>query len=128
SNTAEVVSATVANRAHPGTPELQDFGEMLLRTDGVTGYARVDWFTPDGLPTWGDGRLMTLGDAGYMELRKHVDLGGAAGGDHLFVVDGKGITRVDCGNIELPYARRLIDDVRHRTETAMPQARCFGAM
>ena len=33
-------------------------------TDNATGYVRVDWFTPDGLPTWGDGRLIILGTEG----------------------------------------------------------------
>jgi predicted dehydrogenase len=61
---AKVVAATVANRANPETPELQDFGEMLLRAGEVTGYVRVDWFAPDGLPVWGDGRLMILGTEG----------------------------------------------------------------
>ena len=128
SNSAEVVSATVKNRANPQTPELQDFGEMLLRTGDVTGYIRVDWFTPKGLPVWGDGRLIILGDAGYIELRKYIDIGGAPGTDHLFLVDAKGIHRVDCSNVELPYARQLIADIRDRTETAMPQQRCFNAM
>ena len=52
---------------------LQDFGEALLRSPDVTGYIRIDWFTPDGLPTWGDGRLTILGTEGYIELRKYVD-------------------------------------------------------
>jgi predicted dehydrogenase len=124
---AELVTATVANRANPETPEFQDFGEMLLRAPGVTGYVRVDWFTPDGLPTWGDGRLTLIGTEGYMELRKYVDIDGKPGIDHLFLVDKKGVHRIDCSNVELPYGRQLIDDVLNRTETAMPQARCFGA-
>src|SRR3954447_4578621 len=123
-----VVAATVANHANPQTPELQDFGEMLLRSGDVTGYIRVDWFTPDGLPTWGDGRLVILGTEGYLELRKYIDIAGAPGGDHLFLVDRKGMTRIDCSNVELPYGRQLIADIRDRTETAMPQQRCFKAM
>jgi predicted dehydrogenase len=125
---AEVVAATVANRANPETPELQDFGELLLRTGNVTGYVRVDWFTPDGLPTWGDGRLMILGTEGYLELRKYIDVAGAPGIDHLFLVDRKGMKRIDCTGVELPYGRQLIADVSNRTETAMPQVRCFNAM
>jgi predicted dehydrogenase len=127
SNSAEVVAATVANRSNPQTPELQDFGEMLVRTGDVTGYIRVDWFTPNGLPVWGDGRLVILGDQGYIELRKYVDIGGAPGADHLFLVDAKGVQRIDCSHVELPYGRQLIADIRDRTETAMPQERCFGA-
>jgi predicted dehydrogenase len=124
----EVVAATVANRANPDQPELQDFGEMLMRAGEVTGYARVDWFTPDGLPVWGDGRLVILGTEGTLELRKYVDIGGKPGGDHLFLIDRKGVRRIDCSNVELPYGRELLADIRDRTESAMPQARCFKAM
>jgi predicted dehydrogenase len=125
---AAIVAATVANRAHPETPELQDFGEILLRTEEATGYARVDWFTPDGLPTWGDVRLFILGSEGYIELRKNVDLAGQPGGEHLLLVDRKGVHRIDCSAVALPYGRQLLRDIRERTETAMPQARCFKAM
>jgi predicted dehydrogenase len=125
---AEIAAATVGNRAHRDRPELQDFGEMLLRTEGTTGYIRVDWFTPEGLPAWGDGRLFVLGTEGYIELRKYVDPAGAPGADHLLLVDRKGIDRIDCSGVALPYGRQLLADVRHRTETAMPQARCFKAM
>jgi predicted dehydrogenase len=125
---AEVVAATVANRANPETPELQDFGEMLVRAEGATGYIRVDWFTPDGLPTWGDGRLFIVGTEGTIELRKYVDIGGRPGIDHLFLVDRKGVHRIDCSAGELPYGRQLVGDVLERTETAMPQERCFKAM
>jgi predicted dehydrogenase len=125
---ATVVAATVANRANPQTPELQDFGEMLLRAGDVTGYVRVDWFTPDGLPIWGDGRLTVLGTEGYLELRKYIDIAGQPGADHLFLVDRKGMTRIDCTDVELPYGQQLIADIHNRTETAMPQARCFKAM
>jgi hypothetical protein len=118
----------VANRANPDRPQLQDFGEMLLQTGEVTGYVRVDWFTPDGLPNWGDGRLTILGTEGYMELRKYIDVAGQPGIDHLIMVDKKGVNRIDCSGVELPYGRQLIADVQNRTETAMPQARCFKAM
>src|SRR5882757_554415 len=119
---AELVTATVANRANPDKPEFQDFGEMLLRTPDVTGYIRVDWFTPDGLPTWGDGRLTLIGTEGYMELRKYVDIDGKPGIDHLFLVDRTGVKRIDCAEVELPYGRQLVADILERTETAMPQA------
>jgi predicted dehydrogenase len=124
----EVVSASVANRAHQDKPELQDFGEMLLRARTATGYIRVDWFTPDGLPTWGDGRLVLMGTEGTIEMRKYVDIAGENGADHLILVNRNGVERVDCRFVELPYGRQLVHDVIHRTETAMPQARCFKAM
>jgi predicted dehydrogenase len=124
----EVVSATVANRANPADAEMQDFGEMLVRSPNATGYIRVDWFTPDGLPTWGDGRMVILGTKGTIELRKYVDIGGENGTDHLFLVDGNNVQRIDCSFVELPYGRQLIHDIINRTETAMPQSRCFKAM
>ena len=43
----EVLASTV--RAHAEHPGVQVLGEMLLATDGATGYARVDYFTPAGL-------------------------------------------------------------------------------
>ena len=122
---AEIVSAAAANRANPDFPDFQDFGEVLLRTPDATGYCRVDWFTPDGLPTWGDGRLTLIGTEGYMELRKNIDVAGAPGANHLFLVDRTGVQRIDCSGVAPPYGRQFVDDVMNRTETAMPQAHCF---
>jgi predicted dehydrogenase len=124
----EVVSASVANRNHPHRPGLQDVGDAHIRTDRTTGYIRVDWFTPEGLPTWGDGRLTILGTEGYIELRKYVDIAGRPGTDHLFLVDRKGVQHIDCSAVDLPFGRQFLDDVRNRTETAMPRERCFNAM
>jgi hypothetical protein len=99
---------------------------VMVRGNGGTGYIRLDWFTPAGLPTWGDGRLFILGTDGYIEARKYVDISGATkGGNLLFLVDQKGMQQIDCSNVELPYGRQLVDDVLHRTETAMPQAHAF---
>lgn len=125
---AEVISATVANRGNPDRPGLQDVGDMHLKTPTTTGYVRLDWFTPDGLGTWGDGRLTILGTDGYIELRKYIDIAGRPGKDHLFLVDKHGTRYIDCANEDLPYGRQLIADVLNRTETAMPQVRCFKAM
>lgn len=127
STQAEVVAAQVANYKYPQYPELEDFGEALLRGNGGSGYIRVDWFTPDGLPTWGDGRLFILGTEGYIELRKYCDIAGRPGSDHLFLVDHRGVHYVDCRDVDLPYGRQLLADIVNRTETAMPQAHCFLA-
>lgn len=127
STRAEVVASHVGNYANPATPGLEDFGEVLLRGDRGTGYVRVDWYTPKGLGVWGDGRLTILGTEGYIELRKYIDVAGRPGGDHLFLVDGKGTTYHDCRDEPLPYGARLLDDVRNRTETAMPQAHAYLA-
>jgi predicted dehydrogenase len=127
STAAEIVASQVGNLHHPQYPELEDFGDVMLRGNRGSGYVRVDWFTPDGLASWGDGRLTILGAEGFIEIRKNVDIGGRAGGNHLFLVDGKGTRYVDCSQVELPYGRQLVDDVLDRTETAMPQAHTFLA-
>ncbi len=125
---AEVLSATVSNRANPDTSGLQDYGDFHLRTPDVTGYVRVDWFTPDGLSTWGDGRLFIVGTEGTIELRKYIDVAGRPGTDHLFLTDRKGMQHIDCAGLDLPYGRQLAADIRDRTETAMGQEHCFKAM
>jgi predicted dehydrogenase len=125
SDDAEIVASAVANYANPDDPELEDFGEILLRSARGQGYVRVDWYTPGGLPTWGDGRCTILGTEGYIELRKYIDIGGREGTDHLFLVDNKETRCIDCRDAPLPYCERLIADVFERTETAMPQAHCF---
>ena len=127
STKAEVVTSQVANFNHPQFPELEDFGDMVLRSDQGTGYIRVDWFTPQGLGIWGDGRLTILGTEGYIELRKYIDIAGRPGGDHLFLVDQKGIHYHDCSQHDLPYGRQLLADIVNRTDTALPQAHSFLA-
>jgi predicted dehydrogenase len=127
STEVEVVGSTVANYGHPQYPELEDFGEVLLRGDRGTGFVRIDWFTPDGLPTWGDGRLFILGTEGYIELRKYCDIAGRPGGDHLFLVDQEGVNYIDCKDVDMPYGRRLLEDVINRTDTAVPQEHCLFA-
>jgi predicted dehydrogenase len=127
STRAEVVSSQVGNVHHPKYPKFEDFGDAVLRGDRGTGYIRVDWFTPDGLSTWGDGRLTILGTDGFIEIRKNVDIGGRPGESHLFLVDGKETRYVDCKDVALPYGDQLVSDVVNRTETAMPQAHCFLA-
>jgi len=127
STEAEVVAAQVANYKHPQYPELEDFGDITLRGNSGSGYIRVDWYTPDGLSTWGDGRLTILGAEGYIELRKYCDIAGRPGGNHLFLVDQTGTHYLDCNQVDLPYGRQLVDDILNRTETAMSQAHCFLA-
>jgi predicted dehydrogenase len=128
STRAEVVASQVANVHHPQYPGLEDFGDATLRGNRGSGYVRVDWFTPDGLSTWGDGRLTILGTDGFIEIRKNVDIAGRPGGSHLFLVDQKQTRYFDCSEVPLPYGPQLVDDVLNRTETAMAQAHCFLAM
>ncbi|MDA4847488.1 Gfo/Idh/MocA family protein [Hoeflea poritis] len=128
SSDAEIVSAGIGNFANQQDPGLQDFGEILLRSDKGQGYIRVDWYTPDGLPTWGDGRLTILGTEGYIELRKYVDVAGRPGTDHLVLVNGERCEHIDASGAPLPYFENLASDVRNRTETAMGQSHCFKVM
>jgi predicted dehydrogenase len=128
STRAEIVASQVGNVNHPQYPGLEDFGDVMLRGNGGTGYIRVDWFTPNGLSTWGDGRLTVLGTDGYIELRKYIDVAGRPGTDHLFLVDQKEMRYIDCSKEPPTYGERLVNDVLNRTETAMPQAHTFLAM
>ena len=125
STDAEVVASAVGNFANPDDPGLEDFGEMLLRSQSGQGYIRVDWYTPDGLPTWGDGRLTILGTEGYIELRKYVDIAGRPGTNHLFLVNRDRCEHIDANGAGLPYFQNLANDIRDRTETAMQQAHAF---
>ena len=126
---ATVQHAAVANYAHPATPEFEDFGEAnLLGDNGATNYIRVDWFTPAGLGTWGDGRMVILGEKGYIELRKYVDVGRDKTGDHLYLVDEKGEQHMElAGKVGFRFFGELILDCLHRTEKAMTQAHAFKA-
>ncbi|MBI4928081.1 MAG: Gfo/Idh/MocA family oxidoreductase [Anaerolineae bacterium] len=128
STEARVTGAHVANYSHLQYPEFEDFGEVMLEGSGGTGYIRVDWYTPDGLGVWGDGRLTILGTEGYIEIRKYVDLLGRPGDNHLFLVTQKDKQYIDCANVPLKYGGLLSADILNRTETAMPQAHCFKAL
>ena len=128
STRAEIVASQVGNVHHPEYPGLEDFGDVMLRGDKGTGYIRADWFTPNGLSAFGDGRTTILGTDGYIEIRKSVDIAGRAGGNHLFLVDHKGAQYVECADVTLPYGGRLVDDVLNRTATADDQSQTFLAM
>jgi predicted dehydrogenase len=127
STTAQAVASQVGNINNPQHPTFEDFGDAMVRGNGGAGYIRVDWFTPDGLATWGDGRLTILGTNGFIEIRKNIDIGGRPGGSHLFLVDQKETRYIDCSKVALPYGEQLVSDVLNRTETAMGQAHCFLA-
>ena len=126
---ARIVAASARNAGHPGYPGLEDFGECLLAADnGASGYFRVDWFTPEGLGTWGDGRFIILGTEGYIELRKYTDIATGHGGDQLFLVDGQGEHRIPCaGKVGFPFFGQLILDCLNGTEHAMTQEHTFKA-
>jgi predicted dehydrogenase len=126
---ATVTQAAVGNYANPDKPEFEDFGEAsLLGNNGASNYIRVDWFTPNGLSTWGDGRTVILGTKGYIELRKYLDVGRDKTGDHVYIVDDAGERHVNvAGQVGFRFFGQLILDCLQRTENAMTQAHAFKA-
>ena len=123
-----VLHSKVANYAHPDYPELQDFGDAtIVGNNGATNYFRVDWFTPNGLSTWGDGRTIIMGTQGYIELRKYVDVT-RGGGDQVYLVDQQREQHFAvAGQVGYPFFGELIRDCLNRTELAMAQAHTFKA-
>lgn len=128
SENAEIAHAHVENTTMPDEPGFQDFGEMVLRSKKGHGYIRVDWFTPDGLPTWGDGRLFIQGTQGQIELRKYTDIGRQHVTNSLFLVNGERNELIPCEGGDLPYFPRLVADIQERIETAVPQVHTFTTM
>jgi predicted dehydrogenase len=128
SEDATILSAAIANYHHPETPELEDFGEASLVGDnGSSHYFRVDWFTPNGLSSWGDGRTIILGTDGYIELRKNVDICRDRG-DQVYLVNSQGEFHFSvAGKMGFPFFGQLIRDCRERTNRAMSQKHIFKA-
>jgi predicted dehydrogenase len=127
STKADVTASQIANVNHASHSEFQDFGDMMLHGNCGAGYVRVDWFTPNGLGTWGDGRLFILGTEGYIELRKYQDIAGRPGGNHLFIVDQKQTRYIDCNNVVLPFGPQFVADVVNRTHIAQDQEQALLA-
>jgi predicted dehydrogenase len=128
-SSAQVTHAAVANYHFKQHPEFEDWGEAnLVAENGATNYIRVDWLNPDGLRTWGDGRTFILGTAGYIELRKYLDLAREYEGDQLYLVDHKGDHHIRChGEVGYPFFGALILDCLEGTEKAMTQEHAFRA-
>ena len=127
SKQAEVSFSQIGNFNLPKYPQYCDFGDMSVRSPHATGYIRIDWFTPEGLDTWGDGRTFILGTEGYIEMRKYIDIAGRKGGNHLFLVNQTETKYYECSKVYMPYGEQLVSDVVNRTETAMTQDHCFLA-
>jgi hypothetical protein len=121
------VESQVANIRHPQYPRFQDFGDMVLRGDSGLGYVRLDWFTPDGLGTWGDGRLFILGTDGYIEIRKYTNVAVNRRGNNLFLVDSKQARYIDCNNMPLPFGPQFVADIVNRTHDAQDPQECLLA-
>lgn len=126
---AEIKNAQVANYNHKDKANFEDYGDATLVADnGAAGYFRVDWFTPDALETWGDGRLFILGTDGYIELRKYIDIARDPKNDHVYLVNNKVEKYFPVhGQVGFPFFGQLILDCLNRTETAMSQEHAFKA-
>ncbi|KAB8128274.1 Gfo/Idh/MocA family oxidoreductase [Gracilibacillus oryzae] len=126
---AEILHSKIGNYAHPEYPELDDYGDATLRGDnGATQFFRVDWFTSDGLSTWGDGRTFIVGTEGTIEVRKYVELAKGTGGNQVYLVNKDGEQHFDVnGKVGYPFFGELIKDCIHRTENAMTQKHAFKA-
>jgi len=127
SQAAGIVESQVANIRHPDHQRFQDFGDVVLRGDRGLGYVRLDWFTPDGLGTWGDGRLFILGTEGYIEVRKYANVAVKQQGNNLYLVDGKQARYFDCNNLALPFGPEFVADIVNRTHVAQDQVQCLLA-
>jgi predicted dehydrogenase len=127
STQAEIAESQIANVRHPDRPRFQDFGDMILRGDRGLGYVRLDWFTPKGLGTWGDGRLFILGTDGYIEIRKYTNVAVSKQGNNLFIVNNKEARYIDCNNMPLPFGPQFVADVVNRTHIAQDQTQCLLA-
>ncbi|MBP3638032.1 MAG: Gfo/Idh/MocA family oxidoreductase [Clostridia bacterium] len=126
---AQVTYSRIGNYANPDHPELDDFGDCnIVGEKGTTNYFRVDWFTPDGLRTWGDGRTLIIGTKGYIELRKYVNVGtDMEGGDHVYLVNSQKEQYFNADGAGCPFFGQLVLDCLNRTENAMTQHHAFKA-
>jgi predicted dehydrogenase len=126
---AEINFARVANFNNPDHPEFEDFGEVSLTADnGASFYCRMDWFTPDGSPTWGDGRTFVVGTEGTIEVRKYMDPCRQAPDSRIFLTNGSEQKEIECHEkVGFPFFGELILDCLNRTENAMTQAHAFKA-
>lgn len=126
---AKILHSKVANYNNPDTPELEDYGDAtLVGENGATFFFKVDWFTPDGLSTWGDGRMFITGTKGTIEVRKYVDVAREESGDHLYLVTEEGEKHYALtGEVGFPFFGEMVKDCINRTENAMTQEHIFKA-
>ncbi len=108
-------------------PGFEDFATITLHAGTMIGTVRLDWFTPDGLPDWGDGRLFLVGAEGTLELRKNLDIEGRPGGGHMFVANRQRTRHQDCASLPVTYYRDFLHDARDRTGQMLDGGQVFSA-
>lgn len=126
---ATVVHAVVDNFANPDKPGLEDVGQAsMILANGVQCFSRVNWFTPDGMRSWGDGRSFITGTKGTIEIRKYLDFGRSSKGDIIILADAHGdqVLEVE-GKVGFPFFGQFILDCLNRTENAITQYHTFQA-
>jgi predicted dehydrogenase len=128
----KVVSSRLGNFGHPDLPTFQDFGDATLSgANGMTGYIRVDWFTPETMPTFGDIRNMIIGTKGMIELRKKVDLAvdnnRFTGAQLLLATHEKEPQRILCEPIESKFFHSMVQDVIEKQNRSVTHSESFAA-
>lgn len=126
---AKITYSITANYSRIGE-DFDDIGECCVRGDnGVTGYIRTDWLSPDSLNVFGDGRVFIVGTEGYIELRKYTDVGVSEEPDNVIMVNKNGVFKKSvffCQDID--FFDNLLYDLKYRTEKAMNFTQSFAAM
>ncbi len=127
---AKITNARVKNYFHKEYPEFEDFGDITIESEnGVTGYFRVDWLSPERIDTFGDLRTILLGEKGFIELRKNLDIGNSQTCDNVIVANDNGVFKQSVtGKIQHPYFINLINDCLTGNNTAMPLDLIFSTM
>jgi len=124
-----VAHAIVDNRANTDKPGFEDVGQVsLILANGVQCFSRVNWFTPDGMRGWGDGRTFITGTQGTIEMRKYFDFGRSDEGNTIILANNEREEVLELsGQVGFPFFGQLILDCIHRTENAMTQHHAFQA-
>jgi predicted dehydrogenase len=128
----KVVASRIGNFNNRDIPTFQDFGDATLTApNGIAGYIRVDWLSPEGLGTWGDIRNIFVGTNGYIELRKTIDLAvdpKRFTGNQLFVTTRENAPqRITCNDVKVTLFEDVIRDIRERKNRAVPHEGSFAA-
>jgi predicted dehydrogenase len=111
-------------------PTFEDFGDVWFEGDGGTaGYVRVDWFTPDAMPTWGDIRQLLVGTDGTLEIRSTINVGSADPKPALLLTTRTGAPeQVDASEVDTSWAPQLVADIRDGVNRLMPHSETFNAL
>jgi predicted dehydrogenase len=120
----------VGNFATPQYPAFEDFGDVSFEGDGGTaGYARVDWLSPDALPTWGDIRQFLVGTEGTMEIRSTINLGSQDPKPVLLLTTRSGAPeQIGVSDVDTAWAPQLVADIRDGVNRLTPHEETFAAL